>query len=155
MEVSSDSPRIEVYNNQEVIAVSESLIDKLLDVGRRALPLVLEHPANGGGVLASLDEVEVSIVDDETIAKVHVDFMEIEGATDVITFAYDGVGELVISVETAIEYAAEYGHSYERELMLYIIHGLLHLCGHEDAEADEGATMESIQFELLENVWKG
>ena len=150
--VTSNLPSLEVYNNQDSIELSEVSIQRLCDAGNQALPLVLTYPANGGGVLSSLDEVEISIVDDALIAQVHVDFMGIEGATDVITFAH---GEVVISVETAIEYAAEYGHSHERELMLYIIHGLLHLCGHEDAEPEERAAMEAIQFNLLEQVWGG
>ena len=141
---------LEVYDNQEVISLSESLIAKLEAAGNAALPMALESPAHGGGVLPNLDFVEISIVDDPTIDQVHRDFMDIPGATDVITF---GHGEIGVSVETAKSNAAEFGHSMERELMLYIVHGLLHLSGHEDALDDERAAMDAVQFSILGRVW--
>jgi probable rRNA maturation factor len=141
---------VEVYDNQEVVELPEELIEKWQEAANRALPLALEKPSHGGGSLPDLDFVEISIVDDLTIDQVHRDFMDIPGATDVITFAH---GEIVISVETAQSYGAEYGNSFERELMLYIIHGLLHLSGHEDEDPDERTAMEKVQFEILEKVW--
>ena len=141
---------IEVYNNQDVVALSDALLERLEQAAQLALPLALANHAHDGGVLLGLDLVEVSIVDDPTIDQVHRDFMDIPGATDVITFAH---GEIVLSVETAQSYAKEYGNSFERELMLYIVHGLLHLSGHEDAIATEREVMESIQFDILDKVW--
>ena len=141
---------VEVYNNQEAVALSEALLERWQEAANQALPLALEHPAHDGGPLPELDFVEVSIVDDATIDQVHRDFMDIPGATDVITFAH---GEIVVSVETAQSYGAEFGNAFERELMLYIIHGLLHLSGHEDADTGERAAMEKIQFSILEKVW--
>ena len=141
---------VEVYNNQVAVALSNVLLERLEEAAQLAMPLALVHSAHDGGVLAMLDIVEVSIVDDPTIDQVHLDFMGIPGATDVITFAH---GEIVLSVETAQAYAKEYGNSFERELMLYIVHGLLHLSGHEDAIASEREAMEKVQFEILEQVW--
>lgn len=145
-------PLLEVYNNQEEEVISDELLGKLCRIGNQALPLALENSANGGGVLSELEEVEISIVSDEVIEQVHVDFMDISGATDVITFAH---GEIVISAETARSYGKEYGNSFERELMLYIVHGLLHLAGHEDEDPQERVEMEKIQTEILEQVWVG
>lgn len=139
-----------VYNHQNEEAISDEWLEKFSRFGNLALPLVLQHPAHGGGVLAKLDEVEISIVSDEVIAQVHQDFMGISGATDVITFAH---GEIVISAETACAYAKEFGNSFEKELMLYIIHGLLHLAGHEDLIQQEREAMEAIQTQILEQVW--
>jgi len=144
-------PLLEVYNNQEVESISEALLEKLSCLGNVAVPLAMQNPSNGGGVLAELEEVEISIVSDEVIAQVHVDFMDIPGATDVITFSH---GEIVISAETARSYGEEYGNSFERELMLYIIHGLLHLAGHEDEDVLERENMEKIQTFILEQVWE-
>jgi len=144
-------PLLEVYNNQVEEDISDCLLEKFSRLGNKALPLALENPANGGGVLAELEEVEISIVSDEVIAQVHVDFMDIPGATDVITFAH---GEIVISAETARSYGSEYQNSFERELVLYIIHGLLHLAGHEDEDPAERAQMEKIQTAILEQVWE-
>ena len=131
--------------------ISDALLEKYRDLGNLVLPMALDSPANDGGVLSDLEEVEISIVSDEVIAQVHVDFMDIPGATDVITFAH---GEIVISAETAQEYGAEFGNSFEKELMLYMIHGLLHLAGHEDADPEERRVMEEIQTRILEQVWE-
>lgn len=141
---------LEVYNNQTEEVIPNDLLERFLRCGSLALPLALQHPAHGGGVLADLDEVEVSIVSDEVIAQVHQDFMDIPGATDVITFEH---GEIVISAQTARVYAAMFSNSFEKELMLYIIHGLLHLAGHEDADQDEQKVMEEIQVQILDQVW--
>ena len=141
---------VEVYNNQVAVELSEGLLEKLEVAAQIALPLALLNPAHSGGVLSTLESVEVSIVDDPTIDQVHRDFMGIAGATDVITFAH---GEIVISVETAQAFAKEYSNGFERELMLYIVHGLLHLSGHEDAIAAERDAMEKVQFAILEEVW--
>ncbi len=141
---------VEVYNHQSAELIGDELLSRYAEMANMALPMALGNPSNGGGVLPELDLVEVSIVDDETIAQVHVDFMDIPGATDVITFAH---GEIVISAETARSYGESYGNKFEKELMLYIIHGLLHLSGHEDAEEADRETMEKIQFAILEKVW--
>ena len=60
--------------------------------------------------------------------------MSVDGPTDVITFRH---GEIVISVETAERQAKEYSTSFDRELRLYFVHGLLHLVGLED-KTDQG-----------------
>ena len=141
-----------VFNHQEVIVISDELIDLLESSAVRALPYVLKAARTVGSVLTNLQEVEVSLVDDATIADVHVRFMDIAGATDIITFDH---GEIHISVETAREQAEEFDNNFERELMLYIIHGLLHLAGHEDATPEGLAQMNDLQQSILGQVWGG
>lgn len=141
---------LEVHNHQVEEVISEDLLDKLSHCGNLAMPLALENSTHDGGVLAGLDEVEISIVSDEVIAQVHLDFMDIAGATDVITFEH---GEVVISAQTARENAVKYGSVFEKEMMLYVIHGLLHLAGHEDEDPEERELMEGIQVQILEQVW--
>ena len=117
---------------------------------RRFAPVALEecllHPAHGGAPLPRLCEVEVTLVCDATIARVHRDFMDIPGATDVITFEH---GEIVISAETAQANAAQYGRALEEELALYIVHGLLHLNGHLDKAPADAARMHRLQEQIL------
>ncbi len=141
--------QVEIYQNQDKLPLSESLIERMTAAANAAIPLVSKLAVDGE-VLSQLELVEVSIVDDETIAQVHVDFMDIPGATDVITFDY---GEIVVSVETAKSQALEYGNEFERELMLYVIHGLMHLSGHEDADPAEAAVMAQGQESVLAEVW--
>ena len=112
-----------------------------------ALPKCRELSDDRRFALKRLDEVSVAIVSDRTIARVHVEFMGIAGATDVITFEH---GEIVMSAQTAALYAAEHGHRVEEELALYTVHGLLHLNGFEDATSRAAARMQRVQT----RVWK-
>ena len=104
-----------------------------------ALPECLDAAA---GPLGDLAEIEVAIVSDATIARVHRDFMGLPDPTDVITFAH---GEIVASAETARARAAEFGHGANEELALYIVHGLLHLNGFDDMAPRDAARMRKIQ----------
>lgn len=144
-------PQIAIYNHQHAIPLGQELLELFQSAAQQSLPLVLEVAATPGSALIHLEEVEVSIIDDATIADVHVRFMDIPGATDVITFDH---GEIHISVETAVTQAREFDNAFERELMLYIIHGLLHLAGHEDATEAGQATMNRHQQSILEKVWR-
>lgn len=102
--------------------------------------------------LASLECVEVALVDDETSGRVHEQFMAIEGATDVVTFEH---GEIVIGVEVARRQAHEYGEPELRELLRYLVHGLLHLAGHEDQEDADRKLMDEAQERLVAALWTG
>jgi len=116
-----------------------------------ALPKCLAVSDDDRFALRALPEINVAIVSDATIAKIHVDFMGIKGPTDVITFEH---GEIVISAETARDYAARYDHPIEHELALYTIHGLLHLNGFDDLAAAPAARMRRVQSRVLREVVK-
>ncbi|MEO8206176.1 MAG: rRNA maturation RNase YbeY [Chthoniobacterales bacterium] len=95
------------------------------------------------------ETLEASIVSDAVIARVHRDFMNIDGPTDVITFPY---GEIVLSAETAQCYAKIHGASLEEELALYLIHGVLHLLGFDDIQPKDAAVMKREQEKILKAV---
>jgi len=76
--------------------------------------------------------------------------MDIEGPTDVITFHH---GEIVIGAEVAERQAAEYDEPLAREILRYMVHGLLHLAGHEDGHSDERAVMEAAQETIVARLW--
>jgi probable rRNA maturation factor len=75
------------------------------------------------------EEINVIFVSDARIAAIHRQYMSVNGPTDVITFEH---GEIVISVETAERQAKTFASSFEHELRLYCVHGLLHLAGFDD-----------------------
>jgi len=135
--------KISVHNRQRALPVR---LPWLRALARVALNDCAPYSADGRFALRALDEVEVSIVSDRVITDVHERFMNIPGPTDVITFEH---GEIVMSAQTAQVYATRYGHPLDHELALYIIHGLLHLNGYEDATAREAAGMRRLQQRLL------
>jgi probable rRNA maturation factor len=134
---------IHVYNRQRRVQIP---ILWLQQAAKTGLDLCLEHSRDGRYALRDLSEIEVSVVSDRTIAKVHRDFLQVPGATDVITFEH---GELVISADTAEANAAEQGTGLREELLLYIIHGMLHLNGFTDEQAAESRRMQRVQEKLL------
>ena len=135
--------KIHVENRQRAVPVELAWLRGFAEV---ALEKCAHESADGRFALSQLAEVEVAIVSDRVIARVHREFMGIFGATDVITFAH---GEIVMSAPTAQRYAREYGHPVAHELALYTIHGLLHLNGYEDATARAAARMHRTQDRVL------
>ena len=138
---------LQLFDHQASLALD---LVGLRAVGQAALGPVLAAPGPQAQNLMELEEVEVSFLDDAAIARVHGEFLADDAPTDVITFAH---GEILISAETAVRQAAEYGQAPERELALYLIHGLLHLNGHEDESEAGLARMQGLQEEILEGVW--
>jgi probable rRNA maturation factor len=122
----------------------------LESIAYEAARLALENAAEDDSPLSNLATLEIAIVDDITSDQVHRDFMDIEGPTDVITFHH---GEIVIGAEVAERQAAEYDEPLAREILRYMIHGLLHLAGHEDGQSDERAVMEAAQETIVAQLW--
>ncbi len=91
----------------------------------------------GEGVTAG--KVTLAFVDDPHIHRLNKQFLNHDEPTDVLTFPYSAPGaktvegEVVIGFQTAAEYAADRGHDTATELLLYVVHGCLHLCGYDDA----------------------
>ena len=112
-------------------------------------------------------EISVLLVDNETIRTLNRDYRDKDAATDVLSFPMEEelpdetapqiiggptermLGDLVISVERAVEQAAEYGHAVERELAFLTVHGLLHLLGYDHVEPDDGDLMEATEVAIL------
>jgi probable rRNA maturation factor len=76
--------------------------------------------------------VSLLLTDDAEIAQLHAQFLGDATPTDVISFDLEDSAELVVSVETARRVARERGHRARDEVALYVVHGLLHVCGHDD-----------------------
>jgi probable rRNA maturation factor len=130
----------------------------------------LERIATAG--LASEDvggQLVIALVEPPVIEELNVRYRGVEGPTYVLSFsaggddewpepdeldqtasAIDDLGELVIAPEIVRQYAAEEGNSWDRQLAWTVLHGILHLLGH-DHEADEGDMREREQA-LLSRV---
>jgi len=101
--------------------------------------------------------VEVVFTDDPTIRKLSGKYRGIRHATDVLSFCYgdEGIkqgfafGEIIISLDTAAKQAAERKGTLRDELLLLIIHGLLHMAGMDDEDPDSWIAMRHAEFENL------
>jgi probable rRNA maturation factor len=94
-------------------------------------------------------EIFVWLVSDRRMARLHRQFLDQTGPTDVLTFQH---GEIFISVETAKRHAPVFGNSLMRELQLYIVHGLLHLHGFDDRTQSGARRMKRMQEKILSHV---
>lgn len=145
-------PRVLVHDRQVVCSISSSFVGRLQDGGKAVLEKITKE---GLARVDPPESVEVSLTGDEEISRVHAQFMDNPEPTDVITFPYGGDGEILISVETAQRQAEEFNSSLEREITLYLIHGLLHLVGYEDATTSSRDEMDVLQERLLAGLPEG
>ena len=137
------SVEISIHNAQRRVRLSRS---RMAAFAKRALEICRQIPASRPW---PAEEISVVFVSDRTIAAVHKQFMSIPGPTDVITFQH---GEIVISAETARRQARQFGTSLERELRLYLVHGLLHLRGYDDKTKRGAETMRRLQEKVLRRL---
>lgn len=113
-------------------------------------------------VRTRLGELSVALVDARTMARLHRQFLGHAGATDVLTFAMDATaggralsGEVVICVPVARKRAAAAGVGADEELLLYALHGLLHLSGFDDKAAEDFRRMHRAEDRILEKIGVG
>jgi probable rRNA maturation factor len=135
-----------IAHNVRSVPYDRELLERLSSV---AIPHCLALAKKNNAELAALSGVEICILGSRAMAKVHRDFLNIPGATDVITFPY---GEILVCAPVAAARAPEFGHSTTQELALYIIHGLLHLSGFDDISEPDAKKMAATQQKILKLV---
>jgi len=133
---------VEICNTQNHLQLDSASLNQLV----RLVLAAEDHPR------ASLS---IALVDDATIHSINRTHLGHDWPTDVITFplAEPGepvlAGELVVSAETACAAARELDVEPAQELALYVVHGLLHLCGYDDKDDDSRQRMRQRENELL------
>lgn len=132
---------IEITNQQDTLPVDEARI-------RQAVEMILKD--------ASIREAQISVavVDDPTIHTLNRQFLSHDEPTDVLSFVLEESegnleGEVIVSADTALAVAPQYGWEPVHELLLYVIHGTLHLVGGLDATPEEQADMRAREREYL------
>ena len=117
--------RVKIANQQEFVPLDWAKL-------RETATAVLE----GEGIKEA--KVTLAFVDNPTIHRLNKQFLDHDEPTDVLSFPMSDPkaklleGDVVIGVQVAQAQAAERGHDVAAEIALYAIHGLLHLCGHDD-----------------------
>jgi probable rRNA maturation factor len=108
-------------------------------------------------------ELSIVLVDEAAMERLHVQWMDLPGPTDVMSFPMDELrpgsedaepepgllGDVVLCPSVAAQQAAQAGHTTEEELLLLTTHGILHLLGYDHAEPEEEAQMFELQRQLL------
>jgi len=115
------------------------------------------------GMNLHLNSLEINFVNTETLTKINRDYLEHNYATDIITFDYSGEknnldGEIFISFRDAFENSKKYHVTVDNELLRLIVHGILHLVGHDDTTVAKRKKMKLIEDEYvskLNNFTKG
>ncbi|MDJ0754677.1 MAG: rRNA maturation RNase YbeY [Ardenticatenaceae bacterium] len=139
-------------------AIQELLDAELLDQLHQAAIATLVHQQvsqNAG--------LTILLTDDEALQTLNREFRGIDQPTDVLSFPSEleipevgrYLGDIAISVPTAMKQAAGQKHPASQEFELLAVHGVLHLLGHDHAEEDEKARMWAAQDEILEKLRKG
>lgn len=110
-------------------------------------------------------EISVSFVDLDEIHELNREYRGVDRPTDVLSFPQFEdleeeapevgeicLGDVVICKEKAEEQAAEFGHSFERELVYLFTHSVLHLLGYDHMEDDEKAVMRAREEEIMREI---
>jgi probable rRNA maturation factor len=132
--------RISITNQQEKVPIDYA---RMRELARAVLEGEGEPDA----------EVNLAFVDDATIHTLNKRYLNHDEPTDVLSFPLSEgkklSGQLVIGAEVALREATERGHDVQAELALYAIHGLLHLCGHDDHEDEDREKMRASERQYL------
>ncbi|MEG0831167.1 MAG: rRNA maturation RNase YbeY [Acidaminococcaceae bacterium] len=146
-------------NDQEQIPISEDL-EQLLTAGLNAVAKL--H------ALRATTEVDITLVSDEEIHHLNLEYRQVDRATDVLSFALDEddgqepalvgeieehlLGDIIISAETAKRQAEEFGHGLNREIVYLAVHGLLHLLGYDHMQEEDKVVMRAKEEEALREI---
>jgi probable rRNA maturation factor len=132
---------VDVSNHQDRLPIDGGRID-------RAVRMIVKDAAIADG------RIGVAVVDDPTIRELNQRHLNHDYATDVLSFPLEQAagaleGEVIVSADMALATAPEYGWSAEDELLLYVIHGTLHLVGCDDQGQAERRQMRSREKAYL------
>ncbi len=148
---------IEIADNQKCLSIDEDFVRKIV---RQTLQVEQVSSAT----------ISVAIVDNAQIHDLNRQYLNHDYETDVLSFLLDEScseavdatpeiprgngkaidGEVIVSSEMAIDMAADYSWEAMDELTLYIVHGLLHLCGYDDLTVDELPIMRARECHVFE-----
>jgi probable rRNA maturation factor len=142
-------------NNESGVEVDQP---RVLALANYALDYMNIHPDA---------DLAISFTDEATMEKLHIEFMDESGPTDVLSFPMDELrpgtpedltpagllGDIVVCPMVAERQAQTAGHETINEILLLTTHGILHLLGFDHAESDEEKEMFGLQREILESFY--
>jgi probable rRNA maturation factor len=138
---------VPIANRQDHVLIDRRLL-------RRAVRRVLRMAGVGKAAIS------VAIVDDDTISRLNWNYLRHRGPADVLSFPLDAdldeggrlEGEVIVSAQTATRRAPRYGWTPHDEMLLYVVHGALHLVGHNDRTPRQRAEMRQMETGVLQGL---
>ena len=134
---------LEILDEQDELAVD---LERVRSVCERIL--------DDDGITSG--KLNVVLVNSDTIQQFNRDFLQHDYPTDTISFPIEDrrseghlEGEVLVCTEIAVKRADEFGWTAEEELLLYVVHGMLHLTGFDDVTPDRQAEMQEKEQEYL------
>lgn len=146
----------------EPLSIEQDHPSRQLDA--KTLRRLIRHVVSAEG--ASLVHLSLVLTDHETVRHLNQSYLDHDYDTDVLSFSLregpapsaasegdNGVeGEVYVDLDTAAERHDEFDTSFEHEAYRYVVHGLLHLIGYDDAQPSGQATMREKETQYLEAV---
>jgi probable rRNA maturation factor len=146
------SLEIQIDNRQKKIQLDEDIIPLI----ENAVETVLEFEGK------SLDyEISISFVDNEEIRELNRLYRNVDSETDVLSFPMEEgediysmnmLGDIVISLEKALEQSVEYKHSLTREIIYLTVHSMFHLLGYDHMTEEDKLVMRSKEKEVMKTL---
>ncbi len=141
---------INIESSFDPLPVASELIE-------RAALAALAHQSGDG-------DITIVLTDDAQLRQLNRDYLRIDEPTDVLSFPASEtdpdtgtryLGDILLSIPRAESQARAAGHALEAEVQLLVVHGVLHLLGHDHAHAEEKSKMWKAQNEILEALGLG
>lgn len=146
MEINIDNRQDEIQIEDRVYSLIERVIEECLKLEKENLNY----------------EISVSLVSNEEIKNLNRDYRGIDSITDVLSFPVEEnftmisplplLGDIIISVERALEQSKEYGHSLYREIGYLTAHSMFHLLGYDHENEDEKETMRKKEKSIMKKI---
>ncbi|WP_300278310.1 rRNA maturation RNase YbeY [Peptacetobacter sp.] len=139
-------------DRQEKIDLSDEIYEKIEDI--------VEEVLDYEGYSDDYD-ISISFVDNKEIHELNKQFRGVDRATDVLSFPMlsdefedveyeeQSLGDIVISLERALEQSVEYGHSFEREVCFLVCHSMFHLLGYDHDTEENTKEMREKEEAVL------
>lgn len=145
MDILIDNRQSKVKLEDDIIPLIEEAITTVLKLEKKSLDC----------------EISISFVDNNEIRQLNKKYRNVDRETDVLSFPMEEgdkiismniLGDIVISLEKALEQSKEYKHSLKREIIYLTVHSMFHLLGYDHMTEDEKHTMRNKEKEVMKEL---
>ncbi|MDU5080562.1 rRNA maturation RNase YbeY [uncultured Tissierella sp.] len=145
MEIFIDNRQDKVEINEEISEIIQKVVNEVLSFENKSLDC----------------EVSVSFVDNQEIKELNREYRGVDKDTDVLSFPMEDeffiegpilLGDIIISMEKALEQSEDFGHSFYREIAYLTAHSMFHLLGYDHMEDEEKSIMREKEKEIMKRL---